>query len=94
MTEETNPRKHFRLVARSIAALNASGNTASRLDGAFGEFDIIGLSSIGVILVRVCEHVPYAAYLDDLRAVIAPGNCRKALHVWKPRRHLPEFLEL
>lgn len=94
-TKEMNPSKKRSLVRRSARVLEAAGYRCTKLDGAFGEFDILGLSSVGVILVRICQDkIPFERYLDDLRAVTAPPNCRKMLHVWKPRRHLPEAIEL
>lgn len=82
--------KHSRDVRRSIAVLKASGYCCTRLTGAFGEFDILGISSVSLVLVRVCTKVPFEGYLDDLRAVRVPANALKLLHVWKRRKRLPE----
>ena len=94
MTDDPNPLKQSHLIARSIEVLNAAGYQCSRLDGAFGQFDLIALSSTDVLLVRVCQDkIPFAAYLDDLKAITAPPNSRKGLHVWKAD-DLPDFVEL
>ena len=91
---DTNPRKQSHLIARSIAVLQSAGYAASPVNGAFGQFDIIALSSTDVLLVRVCQDkIPFAAYLDDLKAITAPPNSRKGLHVWKSD-DLPDFVEL
>lgn len=94
MTEETSPQEQDRLVTRSIQVLNVAGYRCARLHGEFGEFDLIGLTTTSVILVRVCHQIPFRRYVDELKAIPVTANTVKALHVWKPRCPLPEYLEL
>jgi len=88
--------KLARDISRSIQVLEGSGYRCIRISGgAFGEFDIIGLSSTDVMLCKSCRgKPPWAGTIAELRHVIAPPNTRRMVHRWLPRARLPQVIVL
>jgi len=80
---------------RSIKILEAAGYTCTRAAASLGMWDIIGISSVDVVLVQVkTRDWPGSAETETLRMFAAPPNCRKLLHRWRPRQRTPDVKEI
>jgi len=71
---------------RSIRLLEAAGYACTRAAASLGVFDIIGVSSTGVVLVQVkTRDWPGAAEMEAIKLFPAPTNARKIIHRWRDR---------
>lgn len=60
-----------------------------------GPFDLVAIDAVAVLLVQVkSTRPPSPAERAELAAFPCPANCRPVVHVWRPRRRLPEVVEL
>ncbi len=74
---------------------NVFGYTTFRMAGSHGLFDVIGIGHHDVVLVQVKNsRMPSSEELEQLRDFKVPKNCRKLIHVWRPRKALPDVKEL
>lgn len=77
---------------RSRRLLEAHGYRVTRAAGSMGEWDLIGMSATGVVLVQVkTDRLPSPAERQVMQDFPAPPNAVKTIHVWKPRRAAPAF---
>jgi Holliday junction resolvase len=80
---------------RSMRLLEAAGYACTRSAASLGEWDIIGVSADGFVLVQVkTRDFPGAEEMETLEAFRCPANCRKLIHRWKDRSRLPDIKEL
>lgn len=78
---------------RSMVYLEKAGFKAFRTAGSHGEFDVLGVSSTGFVLVQVklnCR--PSAAELETIRNFPAPPNAQKIIHIYTTGKHAPESI--
>ena len=88
-------RKGARNEHRSMELLEASGYRCTRSAASLGDWDIIGVSSAGVVLVQVkTRDWPGLAEIETLKDFPAPENCRKLVHRWRDRQRFPDVREL
>lgn len=88
-------RKGNRNEHRSMVLLEACGYRCSRSAASLGEWDIVGIGSLDVVLVQVkTRDWPGSAEMDRLRAFPAPANCRKLVHRWRDRKTKPDVREV
>ena len=86
----SNYAKGRRAEYRSAAVLEAAGYEVTRSAGSKGLFDLIGISAADVVLVQVKSgRPPSPAEREALADFQVPPNCRKLIHVWRPRARLP-----
>lgn len=80
---------------RSRLVLEAAGYRVTRAAASLGEWDLIGVGAVDVVLVQVkTRDWPGSAERQALAAFPAPPNTRKLLHRWRPRRRAPDVQEL
>lgn len=78
---------------RSMRYLEASGYRAFRTAGSHGEFDIIGVSPTGFVLVQCklnCRPTP--AEMETIREFPVPPNAQKLIHLYRKGTHAPEVV--
>lgn len=91
----TNYARGRRAEYRSAALLEALGYDVTRSAGSKGLFDLIAVSSCDVLLVQVKRgRPPSPAEREALADFRVPANCRKLVHLWRPRLRLPIVAEL
>lgn len=79
--------------ARSIEVLKASAYQCSPIR--LGPFHIIGIGSTDTCLIHISGIWPIRPWTpDELRQVPAPPNCKKIIHHWGKRKHLPDVQEM
>ena len=80
---------------RSMAILEAAGYRCTRSAASLGEWDIIGVGQVDVVLCQVrTRDWPGPLEREALKEFIAPTFVRKLLHRWRPRKRLPDVMEL
>jgi Holliday junction resolvase-like predicted endonuclease len=80
---------------RSMKLLEASGYRCTRSAASLGEWDIIGVSADGFVLVQVkTRDFPDAEEMETLQSFRCPPNCRKLVHRWRDRQRLPDVREI
>lgn len=80
---------------RSRLVLEAAGYRVTRAAASLGEWDLIGVGSADVVLVQVkTRDWPGELERRALADFPAPPNCRKLLHRWRDRQHLPDVMEM
>ena len=80
---------------RSIALLESAGYRCTRSAASLGAWDIIGISHRDVVLCQVkTRDWPGSAEMETLQEFIAPSSCRKIVHRWRHRQHLPDVKEI
>jgi Holliday junction resolvase len=91
-----NYRKGRRNEYRSIALLEAAGYNCIRAAGSHGIFDIWAVSATDLLLVQVKsgEARLTSADLEAMKLFPTPPNCRKIVHVWRPKQRLPIVSEI
>ena len=88
-------RRSYRAEERSIRLLEAHGYRCCRAAASLGEWDIVGVGSVDVVLARVMtDEWPSVEKLEMLRSFGAPVNCKKVIHCWVGRRHVPDVREI
>jgi len=88
-------RKGTRNEHGSIRLLEAAGYSCTRSAGSLGVFDLVGIGKTDVVLVQVkTRDWPSTDDLEVLRDFSCPPNCRKLVHRWRDRIHLPDVKEL
>ncbi len=78
---------------RSMRYLEASGYRAFRTAGSHGEFDVLGVSPTGFVLVQCkfnCKPTP--AEYEAIREFPAPPNAQKLIHLYVKGKHAPEVV--
>jgi hypothetical protein len=80
---------------RSMILLEKSGYRCTRSAASLGCWDIVGVGENDFVLVQVKSNRPpppiEMAELYDFRC---PKNCKRLIHIWHDRQHLPEVREL
>ena len=80
---------------RSMAVLEAAGYRCTRSAASLGEWDIIGVGTLDVVLCQVKSRdwpgSTERRILEDFRV---PPGVRKLLHRWRDRQRLPDVQEL
>ncbi len=80
---------------RSMQLLEAAGYACSRSAASLGAFDIIGISSVDVVLCQVkTRDWPGATEMETIKLFPAPANARKLVHRWRDRQRLPDVREV
>ena len=80
---------------RSITLLEAAGYACTRAAASLGAWDIIGIGSTDVVLVRVkTRDWPGAAETETIRLFKAPANARKLIYRWRDRQRVPDVREV
>jgi hypothetical protein len=80
---------------RSMRLLEAAGYKCSRSAASLGEWDIIGVSADGFVLLQCkTRDWPGTEEMEALRGFRCPSNCRRLIHRWRPRMRLPDVKEL
>lgn len=88
-------RKGTRNEHRSMALLEAAGDRCTRSAASLGEWDILGVSTDGFVLVQVkVRDWPSAEEMEALRTFRCPANCRKLTHRWRDWQRLPDVKEI
>ena len=88
-------RKGTKNEHRSMAILEAAGYRCTRSAASLGHFDIVGISSVGIVLCQVkSNRPPSPAEREQMKLFPAPPNARKLIHTWHDRGRLPEVTEL
>lgn len=83
----TNYDKGARLEYKARDALSERGYTVIRSAGSHGAADLVALKADDVVLVQVGKRgKSVAAAARLLAAVAAPGNVRREVWVWVPRK--------
>ena len=73
--------------------LEEAGYVCFRSAGSHGAADITAVSADEVLFVQVkrSSTSPSPTEIADLKALIVPPNCRKVVHLWRPRQKFPEI---
>ena len=80
---------------RSVAILEAAGYRCTRSAASLGAWDVVGISHRDVVLVQVkTRDWPGGVEMEVLQEFVAPPSCRKIVHRWRHRQHLPDVKEL
>ena len=80
---------------RSMQLLEAAGYRCTRSGGSLGVFDIIGISSAGLVLVQVkSRDWPGHVEMEAIRSFPCPANGKKLLHRWKDYARIPDVKEV
>ncbi len=80
---------------RTMRLLEAAGYETLRSAGSHGPWDVVGFNSVGIVVVQVKNsRLPSPEELEHLRSFAVPQNCRKLIHIWRPRKALPDVKEL
>lgn len=88
-------RKGNRLEHKSRRLLEAAGYRVTRAAGSLGTFDLVGISSVDILLVQVKgRDWASALEMESIREFPAPPNCRKLVHRWRARQRTPDVREL
>lgn len=76
-----------------MALLEAEGYHCMRSSGSHGLFDLYAVSASDLTLCQVKSGnaKPSTAEIVAMRALPVPPNCRKVVHLWRPRQKLPEI---
>lgn len=75
--------------------LEAAGYRCTRSAASLGEWDIVGLGTLDVVLVQVkSNRWPGSQEMAVLREFVVPSNVRKLVHRWMDRARLPDVMEL
>jgi len=78
-----------------MALLEAAGYRCTRAAASLGEWDVIGIGTVDVVLVQVkSNRGPRTLERLALNEFRVPGNVRKLIHVWRDRQRLPDVTEL
>jgi hypothetical protein len=88
-------RKGTRNEHKSRVLLEAAGYAVTRAAASLGAWDLIGVGSTDVVLVQVkTRDWPGAAEMEALTSFRVPPNCRRLVHRWCDRHHLPDVREV
>lgn len=88
-------RKGNRNEHKSMTLLEGQGYRCTRAAASLGLFDVIGVSSVDVVLVQCKSNDwPGSREMEVLRGFQCPPNCRKLVHRWKDRARTPDVREL
>lgn len=89
----SNYNKGRRNEYRSMALLEAEGYYCIRAAGSHGLFDLYAVSASNLILCQVKSGnaKPSMVEIAAMKAFPVPPNCRKVVHLWRPRQKLPEI---
>jgi hypothetical protein len=80
---------------RSMAILEAAGYRCTRAAASLGVFDVVGIGSTDVVLCQVkTRDWAGAEEMEDMRNFVCPPNCRRLIHRWRDRQHLPDVREI
>jgi hypothetical protein len=81
---------------RSMAFLEGAGYHCIRAAGSRGLFDIWAVSATDFILCQVKSGDARLTTPDLtlIKALPVPTNCRKVVHIWRPRQKLPTIYEV
>lgn len=80
---------------KTMRLLEAVGYACFRMAASNGVFDVIAVSTIDVLLVKVkSNRLPSAEEMETLQNFACPANARKLVHVWQDRKRLPEVSEI
>jgi Holliday junction resolvase len=80
---------------RSRALLEAAGYQVIRAAASLGHWDLVGVSSVDIVLCQVkTRDWPSAVEIEHLQATPAPGNARKLIHRWRERQRVPDVRDL
>jgi len=80
---------------RSMRLLEAAGYRCTRAAASLGEWDIIAVGSTDVVLLQVkTRDWPGTVEMEQLRLFPAPPCCKKLVHRWRDRQHMPDVREV
>jgi Holliday junction resolvase len=88
--------KGSRAEHRTMALLESAGYACSRSAASLGVFDVIGVSSVDIVLVQVKAGSarPGSTEMEAIKLFPAPPNARKLVHRWRDRQRLPDVREV
>ena len=91
-----NYQKGVRYERRSMEILEAAGYMTLRMAGSHGQFDVIGISRLDIVLVQVKSGTANLtpAETEAMALFPVPPNTRKLLHRWKKGATLPLVKEI
>jgi Holliday junction resolvase len=88
-------RKGTRNEHRSIRILEALDYKVTRAAGSLGEWDLVAIGPVDIILVQVKTNAwPGSVETEALTLFKAPPNARKLIHRWRDRQRMPDVKEL
>lgn len=88
-------RKGSRNEHRSMRLLEAAGYAVTRAAASLGDWDIIAIGPVDVVLVQVKSNAwPGSAEMERLALFRAPPNAKKLVHRWRDRQRLPDVREV
>lgn len=80
---------------RSIRLLEIAGYQCTRAAASLGTWDIIGIGSKDIVLVQTkTRDWPGSVEMETMQNFACPSNCRKLVHRWRHRQHVPDVKEL
>lgn len=80
---------------RSRQILEAAGYRVTRAAASLGDWDLIGISALDVVLCQVkTRDWPGEFERRTLAEFAAPPNARKLIHRWRDRQRQPDVIEL
>lgn len=80
---------------KTIRLLEAAGYACMKAGASLGVFDVIGVGPTDLVLVQCkSNRWPSEVEMEALREFKAPSNCKKLVHRWLDRRHLPDVREI
>jgi len=76
---------------RSARLLEAAGYRVTRAAASLGEWDLVGIGPVDVVLCQVkTRDWPGLAEMETLTLFPAPPNARKLVHRWRERQRQPD----
>jgi|TARA_R110000744_G_scaffold139955_1_gene251110 Holliday junction resolvase len=88
-------QKGARSERKTMDYLEARGYYCTKSAGSLGEWDIIGVSEDGVVLVQVkSNNWPRPPEMERLYAFPSPEGCTRYIHRWDDRKPEPQIMNL
>lgn len=80
---------------KSKKVFEAAGYQCVKAGGSLGVWDLIGVSSDGIVLCQVKSNAwPDAAEMEAMKLFPAPLNARKLVHSWHDYERQPRIRQL
>jgi len=80
---------------KSRDLLISLGYRVTRAAGSMGEWDLVGISSVDIVLIQCkSNRKPPAHEIEAMKLFPSPSNARKLIHIWHDRQKMPEVIEL
>ncbi len=80
---------------RSMELMERAGYFCIRSAASRSPWDFVGIGATDFVLGQSrTDRWPSREEMEDLKDFRCPPNTRKLIHVWRPRKRLPEVKEL